>query len=265
VTQKRVVPANQTWALMVTPAMAASTALVSHDRHESYARVCVVAYWRHMPTKKRYDLIRRGRSDKAADVRRWGGSVFDEPGLVAGAPLLERSLGVGDLVHEFEGPRVREVRWRDQEAGGGKEEMIWRLRSGSWKYGWSWALMEMLVDPVLRAWVPEWVVEQYERWNPFFRASLEEVLVADSKQELCNRQVLRETRVLMEKRRRRKAATGEDDDEVEREKEAGSDGENASDAGGDGSGQDDDDNNEDPDVAVKKAWHRDKEPGMDDE
>ena len=81
VTQKRVVPANQTWALMVTPAMAASTALVSHDRHESYARVCVVAYWRHMPTKKRYDLIRRGRSDKAADVRRWGGSVFDEPGL----------------------------------------------------------------------------------------------------------------------------------------------------------------------------------------
>jgi hypothetical protein len=52
VTQKRVVPANQTWALMVTPAMAASCALVSHDRHESYARVCVVAYWRHMPTKK---------------------------------------------------------------------------------------------------------------------------------------------------------------------------------------------------------------------
>ena len=32
--------------------------------------------------------------------------------------------------------------------------------------------MEMLVDPVLVAWVPGWVVEQYERWNPKFRGTL---------------------------------------------------------------------------------------------
>jgi hypothetical protein len=267
VTRCRLVPANQTWALMVTPRMAASCALVSHDRHAAYARVCVVAYWRHMPTKKRYDLIGRGPlADNVGDVRRWGGTIFEEPGLVGGAPLLERCLGVGDLVHAFEGPRVREMRWREKDDGGGKEQMVWRMRSGSWKYDWTWALMEMLVDPVLRAWVPDWVVEQYERWNPFFCAALEEVLVQDSKQELCNRQVLRETRFLMEKRRRRKAVVGKEEEELEREKEGGgSDGAGGSVAGSDGSSIDGDAGNEDPDVVVKKAWHRDKEPGMDDE
>ena len=29
--------------------------------------------------------------------------------------------------------------------------------------------MEMLVDPLLSTWVPDWVTEQYERANPFFR------------------------------------------------------------------------------------------------
>ena len=29
--------------------------------------------------------------------------------------------------------------------------------------------MQMLVDPVLTTWVPSWVVEQYERANPFFQ------------------------------------------------------------------------------------------------
>merc|ERR1739836_155948 len=32
--------------------------------------------------------------------------------------------------------------------------------------------MHMLVDPVLCAWVPGWVVEQYERWNPDFRGAV---------------------------------------------------------------------------------------------
>ena len=35
--------------------------------------------------------------------------------------------------------------------------------------------MEMLVDPVLVAWVPCWVVEQYERWNPYFRDAVRSV------------------------------------------------------------------------------------------
>ena len=30
-------------------------------------------------------------------------------------------------------------------------------------------MMEMLVDPLLSTWVPDWVTEQYERANPFFR------------------------------------------------------------------------------------------------
>ena len=45
-------------------------------------------------------------------------------------------LGVHDLIEKFEG-----------------------RREGAWGFG----LMEMLVDPVLVAWVPSWVVEQYER------------------------------------------------------------------------------------------------------
>jgi len=36
--------------------------------------------------------------------------------------------------------------------------------------------MEMLVDPVLVRWVPRWVAEQYERWNPKFRVKLDQVL-----------------------------------------------------------------------------------------
>jgi hypothetical protein len=33
-------------------------------------------------------------------------------------------------------------------------------------------LMEMLIDPILYQWVPAWVVEQYERANPFFKEVL---------------------------------------------------------------------------------------------
>ena len=43
----RIVEANQTWALMVTPAIPASSAQIFDDRHEAYACMCVVAFWRH--------------------------------------------------------------------------------------------------------------------------------------------------------------------------------------------------------------------------
>ena len=32
--------------------------------------------------------------------------------------------------------------------------------------------MEMFSDPMLRQWVPAWVVEQYERANPFYKEVL---------------------------------------------------------------------------------------------
>ena len=76
------------------------------------------------------------------DRRTWGATEFVAP--------LGRFLGVQDLVRKFDGHKDR----------AGKE------------IGWARALMEMLVDPMLVAWVPGWVVEQYERWNPDFRGTL---------------------------------------------------------------------------------------------
>ena len=72
----------------------------------------------------------------------WGATEFLQP--------LGRFLGVQDLILKFDGRRNT----------AGKEN------------GWSMALLEMLVDPMLSAWVPAWVVEQYERWNRYFRGSL---------------------------------------------------------------------------------------------
>ena len=57
-----------------------------------------------------------------------------------------RFLGVQGLVLEFDTER-RDAKGR--------------------RLGWALALMEMLVGPMLSAWVPAWVREQYERWNPF--------------------------------------------------------------------------------------------------
>ena len=76
------------------------------------------------------------------DRRTWGSTEFVAP--------LGRFLGVQDLVRKFDG----------KKDNAGKE------------VGWAMALMEMLVDPMLVAWVPGWVVEQYERWKPKFRGML---------------------------------------------------------------------------------------------
>ena len=66
-----------------------------------------------------------------------------------------RFLGVQDLVQKF-----------DTDAVDGKGR----------KLGWAMALLEMLVDPMLVAWVPTWVREQYERRNPYFRPCLRQAL-----------------------------------------------------------------------------------------
>ena len=133
--------------IMVTPAFSADCANVSHDRHEAYARTAVVAYWRLMPTQKRHEAIMEHQYLRAEDLattdrRTWGTTEFAAP--------MGRFLGVQDLVRQFDGRKDR----------AGKE------------VGWAQALMEMLVDPMLVAWVPGWVVEQYERWNPKFRGTL---------------------------------------------------------------------------------------------
>ena len=42
---------------MVTPAHSSDCANVEHDRHAAFARTCVVAYWRMLPTRERYALL----------------------------------------------------------------------------------------------------------------------------------------------------------------------------------------------------------------
>ena len=43
--------------LMVTPCYSADCANVRHVSHENYARGCVVAFWRHMATSERHEMI----------------------------------------------------------------------------------------------------------------------------------------------------------------------------------------------------------------
>ncbi len=54
----RVRRATRPVCLMVTPCFSADCANVEHPIHESYARAAVIAYWRHMPTATRQDVIR---------------------------------------------------------------------------------------------------------------------------------------------------------------------------------------------------------------
>ena len=55
-------------------------------------------------------------------------------------------------------------------------------------------MMEMLVDPMLAEWVPEWVVEQYERGNPYFRSVLNRLKKMEVRVLKSNRSVLARTR-----------------------------------------------------------------------
>ena len=147
VKSNRIHRSNRPMVMMVTPNVSADCANVTHARHEMYARTCVVAYWRMMPTKERHELYDQAWV-KQVPGRRWrlGGTELKMPFFARdGGFDVGRYLGYQDLVAEFDG------RWGD-------------------------ALMEMLVDPVLVEWVPRHVREQYERWNPFFRRSLDSAL-----------------------------------------------------------------------------------------
>eukprot|EP00959_Pyramimonas_sp_CCMP1952_P361879 7578710-Pyramimonas_sp.AAC.1 len=58
--------------------------------------------------------------------------------------------------------------------------------------------MEMLTDPMLRQWVPAWVVEQCERANPFYKEVLGAILEGGGVRN--NRELLRRTRREMVRR-----------------------------------------------------------------
>ena len=169
----RIAKTTQDVCLMVTPALCASSACVTHDRHEIFARTCVVAYWRCISSE---DRARLWSKMPVRDPCFFGGTVLQAPAPLAGSrpSQLDRFIGVRDLVAAFDGPKHSELVW--EEAPEGSLNYVFkRMDLRSVAYGWTFALMEMLVDPVLLEWVPQYVVEQYRRWNPFFVEALKSV------------------------------------------------------------------------------------------
>ena len=81
--------------------------------------------------------------------------------------------------------------------------------------------MEMLVDPMLKQWVPSWLVEQYERANPFFREALTALvehvqsnaeLLRKTKREMVRRHCLHQKRKDMQDKESSDAGGDGDDD-----------------------------------------------------
>ena len=162
--------ASRPVCLMVTPCHSADSANVEHPNHEGYARAAVVAYWRHMPTALRHEILRDEmcKDLRAVDPVFRGASQFREPARHPGGPESDVFLGIEDL------------QWKFQDAARGN--------------GWAMAMMEMLVDPMLSEGVPEWVVEQYERGNPCFRSVLNRLKKREVRELKSNRSVLARTR-----------------------------------------------------------------------
>ena len=142
-------------------------------------------------------------------MRRWGGSVFEESSTHAGAQPseMDRFLGIRDLVMAFDGRRTREVTWCTVD-GVRRAKMDSRCNV---KYGWRYALMEMLVDPVLAKWVPGWIKEQYRRWNEGFDRFVAEALDEDEAQVWSNRQVLRRVMQKLRQAGRKRARQAEEE------------------------------------------------------
>ena len=141
-----------------------------------------------MPTLERYALLHELGAD--TDKRLWGATIFEEPFVHAGSRPSEydRYLGVQDLVMAIEGPRRREFVWiRGDDSA--------KETSCEVKYGWSMALLEMLVDPLLREWVPRWLRKQFRVWNKGYQTLLQEALEAEDDRNprdklMCNRVIL---------------------------------------------------------------------------
>ena len=133
-------------ALQVTPSYSADCAAIDHDLHEAYARTNVLAYWRLMPTLERNRMAYSRQT--AVDHRKCGSTLLEEPPVHAGGEPsdLDRFLGFGDLFEAFEtGVKRYEVELLDENRSR-RREIAKRPRNCSWAF----AMMEMLVDPVLR-------------------------------------------------------------------------------------------------------------------
>ncbi len=85
--------------LMVTPAYSADCANVKHPAYEGYARVCVIAYWRHMTTEARHEAIANSSQHDIKPPPRvyWGSTKFFTPPVHAGYEEADAYLGVSDL------------------------------------------------------------------------------------------------------------------------------------------------------------------------
>ena len=92
---------------MVTPSYGADCANVQHSAHSGYAKACVIAYWRLMPTKARHDLYKKQRiqpvTESSCSDMILGGTEFVDPFHVPGFEDKDRFLGVQDFYAKFEG------------------------------------------------------------------------------------------------------------------------------------------------------------------
>ena len=82
----------------------------------------MVAFWRHMSTRERYQMIEEvmQRDVKAEDRVLWGGTQFEHPfehAVAGGLSELDRHLGVRDLYDRFE---QEEGKRAEGGAGGGR-------------------------------------------------------------------------------------------------------------------------------------------------
>ena len=192
--------------LMVSPHLPAAFACTSHDKHDVYARMCVVAYWRCMSTRDRQQLWCKIDN---RDARLVGATVLEHP-LTHGASRpsdLDRLIGVRDLVDAFEGPRSRQMEWRAPQPGEDVHKVFLEVSIPRPRpYGWAMGLLEMIVDPILVRWVPEDIVEQYQRWNPFLVETLKEAChraPTSDGQTTSNTAFLREIKEGMERKYRK--------------------------------------------------------------
>lgn len=196
-------------ALQVTPGFSADCSCVTHGMHEAYARRCVVAFWRLMPTIERMKLA-RGPLGPAYDGRLLGSTRLQAPYIHGGPPELDRFLGIGDLYNAFDGRCRLELVWR-KDAQHLQHEFHARTRrfvrhdKVKRKYGWGFASVEMLVDPVLSSGVPQWMTEQFERRNSGFREVIANILREDRDERLTNTALIIAIRKELRQRVRRAA------------------------------------------------------------
>ena len=92
--RSRFVKIESTSAIMVTPSYGADCANVQHSAHAGYAKACVIAYWRLMPTKERHDLYKTQRiapvTESSVGDLILGGTEFVDPFHVAGIDDKDR-------------------------------------------------------------------------------------------------------------------------------------------------------------------------------